>query len=95
MAALTSSLIQDLTAMGFEEVPVDEVAACLGNRDFQRNGVLIRFWGMGTPETAWSHINFIPTPTEVRSDCTDDMYEVIERSGTGLARLAVYLHGAK
>ena len=95
MAALTSSLVKDLAAMGFEEVPVDEVADVLGNRDFQRNGVLVRFWGMGTPEQAWSHVDFEPVPAEVRSACTDDMCEIIRHSGTGLVRLAVYLHGAK
>jgi hypothetical protein len=95
MATLTSSLVKDLEAMDFEEVPVDEAATCLGTRDFQHNGVLVRFWGMGTPEAAWSHIDFEPIPADVQGACTDTMFEVVKRSGLGLARLAIYLHGAK
>lgn len=84
---LAQSFVQDLTAMGFEEVPVTINAAW---HDFQHGSTVIRFWENVGVRAAWSHIVYARVPGN-----TDDVCEVIARSGSGLTRLAVYLHGAK
>ena len=86
-APLTNSFICDLAAMGFEEVPVTINA---DYHDFQRDATLIRFWENAEVRAAWSHIVYARVP-----GTDDDLYYVVAHSGAGLARLAVYLHGAK
>ena len=84
---LSTSFVQDLAAMGFEAVPV---AANADYHDFQRNAILIRFWENASVRAAWSHIVYAQTP-----GTDDDLYYVVAHSGSGLARLAVYLHGGR
>ena len=84
---LTSSFVQDLAAMGFEEVPV---AGGADYHDFQRDATLIRFWENAEVRAAWSHIVYALIP-----GTDDDLYYVVAHSGSGLARLAVYLHGGR
>ena len=84
---LSTSFVQDLAAMGFEEVPSAENA---DYHDFQRGGTVIRFWENVGVRAAWSHVIYARVPGTI-----DDVYEVVTHSGAGLARLVVYLHGAK
>ena len=46
-------LCQDMKALRFEAVPSDGNA--MGNMDFQRNSVLVRFWGCNQ-DLEWCHI---------------------------------------
>ena len=86
---LTSSFVQDMAAMGFEEMPV---AINADYHDFQRGSTVIRFWENVGVRAAWSHIVYARVPG---NGSVDDVYEAVARSGSGLPRLAVYLHGAK
>ena len=84
---LAASFIQDLAAMGFEEVPGK---ASDDYRDFQRGATLIRFWENTEVRAAWSHIVYARVPGNNIA-----LYEVATHSGAGLARLAIYLHGGR